>query len=157
MEQTHPAASGHLPAFITGPGQTDVLFVVTIVLLIAIVLLIGNFYLRLHALPEQMAHRTKKVQMEIVAVLALIALFTHNHLFWIAALLLAFVEIPDFSTPIASMARSLEKIARDRNPQLAGERAEDRPREPMQADPPSTAPEAAREPGSSTEPPRTRG
>ena len=43
--------------------------------------------------------------------LALLALFTHNHLFWIAALLLALVQFPDFSSPLGSMARSLEKLA----------------------------------------------
>ena len=52
-----------------------------------------------------------KVQMEIVAVLALISLFTHNHLFWIAGLLLALIAIPDFSTPMNSIAESLEKLA----------------------------------------------
>lgn len=112
MGETHPAAVAHLPPFITGPGQTDVLFVVMAVFLVGIVLMIGNLYLRLHALPEQVAHRTNKVQMEIVAILALLALFTHNHLYWIAALLLAFIQFPDFSTPIASMAKSLEKLAR---------------------------------------------
>jgi hypothetical protein len=111
MGEAHPAAGDHLPPFIVGPGQTDILFVVMIAVLIGVVLLIGNLYLRLHALPERMAHRSQKVQMEIVAVLALISLFTHNHLFWIAALLLALVQLPDFSTPIASIARSLEKIA----------------------------------------------
>ncbi|WP_353646546.1 hypothetical protein [Mesorhizobium sp. WSM2239] len=112
MEETHPGAVGHLPPFITGPGQTDVLFVVMVVFLIGAVLIIGNLYLRLHALPEHVAHRTHKVQLEIVAILALLALFTHNHLYWIAALLLAFVQLPDFSTPIASMAKSLERLAR---------------------------------------------
>ena len=73
-------------------------------------LVVGNFYLRLHALPEQMAHRANRIQLEIVAVLALISLFTHNHLFWIAALLLAFIEFPDISTPVASVAHSLEKL-----------------------------------------------
>jgi hypothetical protein len=154
LEQTHPAATGHLPGFITSPGQTDYLFVVTMVLLVGIVLLIGNFYLRLHALPEQMAHRTKKVQMEIVAVLALIALFTHNHLFWIAALLLAFVEVPDFSTPISSMARSLEKIARDRTLE---ERQEDRQWEPIQADLVPAGPEMVPEAKLPTEKPQTQG
>ena len=57
-----------------------------------------------------MAHG-KKVQMEIVAVLALISLFTHNHLFWIAGLLLALIDLPDFSSPISSIARSLEKLS----------------------------------------------
>jgi hypothetical protein len=138
LDQTHPAAVKHLPGFITAPGQTDYLFVVTIVLLIGAVLLVGNLYLRLHALPEQLAHRSKKVQLEIVAVLALIALFTHEHLFWIAALLLALIPLPDFSTPIASMARSLEKLARDREIE---ERAEEVRREPIQPDPPAPAPE----------------
>jgi hypothetical protein len=46
-----------------------------------------------------------------VGVLALLALFTHNHIFWIAALLLALVQFPNFSAPLASMAQSLEKIA----------------------------------------------
>jgi hypothetical protein len=132
MEETHPAAGEHLPAFITGPGQTDVLFVVMAFFLIGAVLLIGTFYFRLHALPERMAHRGQKVQFEIVAVLALLALFTHNHLFWIAGLLLALVQLPDFSTPIGSMARSLEKLAnggdRHREEELRkGESAKQKP------------------------------
>jgi hypothetical protein len=72
---------------------------------------IGVFYFKLHSLPEQMAHRGQKVQFEIVAVLGLLSLFTHNHLFWIAGLLLAFVPLPDFSTPLTSMAQSLGKLA----------------------------------------------
>ena len=56
-----------------------------IVFLIAFVFGIGLFYLRLHALPEHLAHGASKVQMQIVGVLALLALFTHNHIFWIAA------------------------------------------------------------------------
>ena len=58
-----------------------------------------------------MAHRTEKIQYEIVAVLALISLFTHNHLYWILGLLLALVQIPDFSTPLSRMADSLAKMA----------------------------------------------
>ena len=49
--------------------------------------------------------------MEIVAILCLISLFTHNHIYWIAGLLLAFVQIPDFSTPLDSIARSLAKLS----------------------------------------------
>jgi len=84
---------------------------VTIVLILAIVLIVGNLYLRLHALPEQMAHRANLVQFQVVAVLALLALFTHNHIFWIAALLLALVRIPDIVTPLKSIARSLVRMA----------------------------------------------
>ena len=83
----NPAAPHHLPPFITAPGETDVLMVVMAVFLLLAVVGIGVLYLKLHALPEQMAHRGQKVQFEIVAVLALLALFTHNHVFWIAGLL----------------------------------------------------------------------
>lgn len=110
-QSVHPAAIEHLPAFITAPGQTDYLFNGVVIFLIVIILVIGNLYFQLHAVPERMAHRTSKVQMEIVAVLALISLFTHNHLFWIAGLLLAFVNVPDFSTPLYSIADSLAKLS----------------------------------------------
>jgi hypothetical protein len=107
----HPEATQHLPFFITPPGETDILMNVMIVFLALIVFLIGILYLRLHALPEHMAHSTQKIQYEVVAVLALISLFTHNHLYWILGLLLALVQIPDFSTPLTRMADSLSKMA----------------------------------------------
>jgi hypothetical protein len=107
----HPAATDHLPFFMTAPGETDGLFNAMIVFLIVVVFAVGLIYLRLHALPEHMAHGTSKVQIQIVGVLALLALFTHNHIFWIAALLLAIIQFPDFSSPLASMAQSLEKMA----------------------------------------------
>jgi hypothetical protein len=107
----NPAATDHLPFFITAPGEGDGLFNAMIVFLIVVVFSVGIFYLRLHALPEQLAHGASKVQIQLVGVLALLALFTHNHIFWIAALLIALVEFPNFSAPLASMARSLEKLA----------------------------------------------
>jgi hypothetical protein len=110
-EPLHPAATHPLPFFVTAPGETDVLFMVTAIFVVLAVIGIGVFYFKLHALPEHMAHRGQKVQMEIVAVLALIALFTHNHLFWIAGLLLAMIPLPDFTTPLTSIASSLERIA----------------------------------------------
>jgi hypothetical protein len=110
------AATGHLPFFITAPGQSDGLFNATIVFLIVAVFTVGLIYLRLHALPEHLAHGTSKVQLQLVGVLALLALFTHNHIFWIAALLLALVQFPNFSAPLASMAQSLEKLAGSASP-----------------------------------------
>lgn len=107
----HPKAIEHLPMFITAPGQTDVLFNVVVVFLLLAIFMLGIFYLRLHALPEQMAHGASKAKFEVVAVLALIALFTHNHLFWIAGLLLALIDLPDFWSPLRSIARSLEKMS----------------------------------------------
>jgi multisubunit Na+/H+ antiporter MnhF subunit len=113
------AATDHLPFFITGPGQTDGLFNAMVVFLILVVFAVGLFYLRLHALPEHLAHGTSKVQLQLVGVLALLALFTHNHIFWIAALLLALVQFPNFSGPLASMAESLEKLAGRAPPEAA--------------------------------------
>ena len=110
-EQFHPMMPHHLPFYIAKPGETDVLMIVTAIFLIAAVLGAGNLYLRLHSLPEQMAHKSQKLQFEIVAVLGLLALFTHIHLFWIAALLLALIDLPDFGTPLRSIAGSVEKIA----------------------------------------------
>eukprot|EP01030_Chromulinospumella_sphaerica_P032534 gene32534-33298_t len=54
---------------------------------------------------------TFMIMIIILAVLALIALFTHNHLFWIAGLLLALIDLPDFWSPLRSIARSLEKMS----------------------------------------------
>ena len=110
-ESLHPAAPHHLPAFITAPGETDVLMVVMGVFLILAVLAAGILFLRLHTLPERMAHKSHKLQFEIVAVLGLLALFTHMHIFWVAGLLLALIDLPDFGRPLDRMAGSLEKIA----------------------------------------------
>jgi hypothetical protein len=58
-----------------------------------------------------MAHRSHKLQFEIVAVLGLLALFTHIHLFWVAGLLLAMIDIPDFGGSLNRIAGSTEKLA----------------------------------------------
>jgi len=85
--------------------------VVVGVVLIGAVLMVGNLYLKLHSLPERMAHKSQKLQFEIVAVLGLLSLFTHNHLFWVIGLFLAMVDLPDFGTPLRRIAGSVEKIA----------------------------------------------
>jgi hypothetical protein len=107
----NPAAPPHLPAFITAPGETDTFMVVMAVFLVIAVMAIGLLFLRLHTLPERLAHKSHKLQFEIVAVLGLLALFTHVHLFWVAGLLLALIDIPDFGWPLRRIAGSLEKIA----------------------------------------------
>lgn len=112
-ESLHPAAENHLPMFITTPGQADVLFILMAVFVLAAVIGLGVIYFRLHALPEQVAHRGQKIQFEIVAVLALLALFTHNHLFWVAGLLLALIQFPDIKTPTSSIVGSLDTIAQN--------------------------------------------
>lgn len=110
-DQVHPAAASHLPAFVTSPGSTDVLMVVAAIILLAAVLGVGLLFLRLHTLPERIAHKSHKLQFEIVAVLGLLALFTHVHLFWVIGLLLALIDVPDFSGMFSRMAGALEKIA----------------------------------------------
>jgi hypothetical protein len=110
-EALHPAAPHHLPSFITAPGETDVLMIVVGIILIGAVLGVGNLYLHLHTLPERMAHKSQKLQFEIVAVLGLLALFTHNHLFWVIGLFLAMVDLPDFGTPLRRIAGSVDKMA----------------------------------------------
>jgi hypothetical protein len=110
-EQLHPQAPHHLPFFIPAPGETDVLMVVMGIFLVAAVLWVGTLYWRLHSLPERMAHKSQKLQFEIVAILGLLSLFTHIHLFWVAGLLLALIDLPDFGTPLRSIASSVEKMA----------------------------------------------
>jgi hypothetical protein len=110
-DQLHPMMPHHLPFYVAKPGETDVLMIVMGIFLVLVILGVGNIYLRLHSLPERMAHKGQKLQFEIVAVLGLISLFTHIHIFWIAGLLLALIDLPDFSTPLARIAGSVEKIA----------------------------------------------
>jgi len=81
------------------------------VFLVGTVLWVGTLYWKLHSLPERMAHKSQKLQFELVAVLGLISLFTHMHIFWVAGLLLALIDLPDFGTPLRSIAGSVEKIA----------------------------------------------
>jgi hypothetical protein len=110
-ESLHPLAPHHLPGFITAPGDTDVLMIAVGIFLIGAILAVGNLYLHLHTLPERMAHKSKKLQFEIVAVLGLLALFTHNHLFWVIGLFLALIDLPDFITPLRRIAGSVDKLA----------------------------------------------
>jgi hypothetical protein len=109
-------ASHDLPYFITAPGETDRMMVVTGIFLLLIIISIGVLYFSLHSLPERLSHRTNQVQAGVVAVLCLLALFTHNHVFWVIAILLAFIRIPDFETPIYAISDSLQRLARSAPP-----------------------------------------
>src|SRR5689334_8649307 len=78
----NPIATHHLPSFITAPGETDVLMVIMAIVLLLAILGFGLLFFRLHTLPERIAHKSQRLQFEIVAVLGLISLFTHMHIFW---------------------------------------------------------------------------
>jgi hypothetical protein len=113
------AKPDHIPFFITGPGQADVLFGVVALVLIGTVLAAGVLFFWLHSLPERMVHN--RAQFDVVAVLALLSLFTHIHAFWVAALLLALIQFPkfsvsDFSGPLDRIANSLESAVDARGP-----------------------------------------
>lgn len=114
MEPTlHPLAPHHLPSFITAAGETDVLLVLATLSLIGLILFLGLLYFKLHALPEQLAHRNpNKMQFEIVAVLSLLALFTHNTNFWFAALILAMIRFPDYQTPLETIAAGVTRMVK---------------------------------------------
>lgn len=110
-------AHAPLPWFITEPGRTDILLVVMGLFLVAFLFAVGVLMLRLHHLPEHIAHKGQKTQYQFVAVLGLLAMFTHENLFWIAGLLLAMIDLPDLSGPLRRIASAVERISgsRDRN------------------------------------------
>ena len=83
---------------------------VMMVFLALVVFLIGILYLRLHALPEHMAHGTQKVQYEIVAVLALISCSRTTIFTGLSGCCLRSCRFL-FSTPLSRMADSLAKMA----------------------------------------------
>lgn len=107
----NPAAHGHAPFYMVGADGSDPVLVATGIFLLMAVIGFGLFFLRLHTLPERMAHRGHKLQFEIVAVLGLLALFTHQHIFWIIGLFLALIDIPDFTGPLRRIAGSTERLA----------------------------------------------
>ena len=106
MNGTNPAAPHHIPWFVPSPDGADPLMTVTAIILLVGTVGIGIFYFTLHSLPERSSH--SKMQFEIVAILGLISLFTHMHIFWVIALILAFVDLPDFKTPLDRIATALE-------------------------------------------------
>jgi hypothetical protein len=106
----HALGPHHLPAFIPGADGSDWLMTVVLWFLIVMAVVGGTLYLSLHSLPERLAHGKDAAHFELVAVLGLLALFTHNNIFWVAALILAFLRLPDFETPLVSIASSLKRL-----------------------------------------------
>lgn len=104
----------HVPWFVANPGQTDVLLMLMGVFLVLITFVFGVLMLRLHHLPEHIAHKEQKIQYQLVATLGLLAMFTHENLFWIAGLLLALIDLPDFSGLLGRIANSVQGISRRR-------------------------------------------
>ena len=105
----------HLPFYITGPGETDGLLLVVAVFLIGVVIAFGAFYFTVQSIPDRMVEGSGKAQMQVVGLLGLLSLFTMNNAFWMAALLLAAIRIPDITSPLGSISRSLKKLAKGRS------------------------------------------
>ena len=103
----------HIPGYLAG-ADSDPLMIVMAVILIVIILIAGVFYFKLHAVPEHIAHGKNHTQIQLITILTILALFTHNNIFWVAALVLAVVELPDFLTPLKSIAKSLATIAQNK-------------------------------------------
>lgn len=119
--ELNPMAPEYLPPFIAGADGSDPLFTFMAIFTFGLVLMIGILYLTLHAMPERMAHESNHSQMQVVGILALLALFTHNNLFWVAAILVATFRMPDYLTPIKSIAASLESASRRQEPEPPAE------------------------------------
>jgi hypothetical protein len=111
----HDLATEHLPMFVSGPGETDVFFIAVVVIVILAIMLLGVFYFTLHALPEKMAHKVNSSQLLLISVMLLVSLLTHNNYIFLGALFLAVVQFPDWTTPLNSIAKSLEEQAKKGN------------------------------------------
>ena len=101
----------HLPFFITGPGESDVLFTAVSISLVLVIIGFGALYFTIQAIPDRLAEGTSKAQMQIVGILGLISLITLNNIYWVAALLLGAMRLPDLVTPFNSISRSLKKLS----------------------------------------------
>ncbi len=103
------ATSGleYLPFFVTAPGDSDILYSAVAVFLVLVAVGFGALYFTIQAIPDRLADGASKVQLQIVGLLGLLSLFTMNNAFWVAALLLAAIRIPDIVTPLREIAREM--------------------------------------------------
>ena len=113
METTelHPMSTGHIPSYVVAADGSDFLFTFMVVFTVILIVLIGVAYFTLHAMPEKMAHNSNHPQFQLVGILALLALFTHNGLFWVAAILVAGFQIPDFGVQLRAIAEAIGRLA----------------------------------------------
>ena len=113
MNDTHPAALHNLPFFLPGSDGSDPLFTVVVIVLVPVLVTAGALYFKLHAIPEHLGVKHNSTQLQLISVLAVLALFTHNNAFWILALLIAVIRLPDFLTPLKTISDSLVKLTTD--------------------------------------------
>ncbi|WP_170419530.1 hypothetical protein [Ruegeria arenilitoris] len=109
-------ATGHIPSYVTQADGSDFLFNFMVIFTVGLILLIGVAYFTLHSIPEKMAHENNHPQFQLVGILALLALFTHNGLFWVAAILVAGFQFPDFAAPLRAIADAIRSLAPGASP-----------------------------------------
>jgi hypothetical protein len=115
VETRNAAFTGHLPWFMTEPGQSDTLLVLTGIFCVWFIATMGVLILRLFYMPIETVPQEQKAKYEVVAALCLIAMFTPGNYLWIAALLVALIDIPDFTPLFQRMADAARRIARSRD------------------------------------------
>lgn len=145
MSEMHPAAPHHLPKFLPGPDGGDPLFTVVVVSILIIIMAVGVMYFKLHALPERLGEKHNSAQLQLISVLAVLALFTHNNVFWVLALLIAVVRIPDFLTPLQTIANSLAKMSSQNGGAESLKETTTQQSQPTKSPPPAKAPAQRRE------------
>lgn len=116
--ELHPMATGHIPSYVTQADGSDFLFTFMVVFTVIVIILIGVGYFTLHSIPEKIAHESNHPQFQLVGILALLALFTHNGLFWIAAILVAGFQFPDFAAPLRGIADAIRSLGPQRAPEV---------------------------------------
>ncbi len=99
----------YLPFFVTAPGDSDLLFSAVLVFLVLVAIGFGALYFTIQAIPDRLADGASKVQLQIVGILGLLSLFTMNNAFWVAALLLAAIRIPDIVTPLREIGAEMRR------------------------------------------------
>ena len=112
-----PMATGHIPSYVTQADGSDFLFTFMLVFTVVVIVLLGVAYFTLHSIPEKIAHQSNHPQFQLVGILALLALFTHNGLFWVAAILVAGFQFPDFAAPLRGIADAIRSLAPQRAPE----------------------------------------
>nr|WP_170763762.1 hypothetical protein [Ruegeria lacuscaerulensis] len=119
-------ATGHIPSYVTQADGSDFLLTFMFVFTVLVIVLIGVGYFTLHSIPEKIAHESNHPQFQLVGILALLALFTHNGLFWVAAILVAGFQFPDVAAPLRAIADAIRSLG----PQRPEETASAPPTEP---------------------------
>ncbi|WP_369934389.1 hypothetical protein [Ruegeria sp. A3M17] len=113
--EIHSMATGHIPSYVTQADGSDFLLTFMFVFTVLVIVLIGVGYFTLHSIPEKIAHESNHPQFQLVGILALLALFTHNGLFWVAAILVAGFQFPDVAAPLRAIADAIRSLGNQGN------------------------------------------